>query len=667
LIQYGVLLTFRGSARDGEFWFRQAYDAAKSTNVSNTILVSSLHLGDLYTRMFNLAGADQFLVAGSALAENVSQTREHIMLDLALFGLEGRRDMWSKAFTTILGAERKLKELLEPAFVNALEKGEINDLADRLASLKMSIISPPRGSTSGGSTWRSSLKGGAKSLTASKKQPAKSSSNGTCLLQTNANLGGRVEYESATFERMQLTISEKHGYSLARQRRFAEGHLALEDISHKDLSIEAISARITRAEIQLMEVLQLLNSDPLLCVLSESAISIPNVHGKGLQKTEIEPPKRGRRTRNHSARMSDSLNRFAILLHQARDSIESLFEMACKLCPSTLARVVGLLMSEAQLLSSIICDTNIDQNNLALKTVLLLGKAPKLDCRLTEDRSRSVMYKREQAALEHEAKQQLLSLKQIEWPDRPSVSDDQTTDLTEMISGLNLTTRNSNIHVTPETLLNNIPAGCTVVSIHLSDSKEHFILSKIHAQGCIVVRLPLLKHLPDTDEAPFTFGSAYEELTTIMRLTNETAQAAKGVVDREAKETWWKSRKTLDERLGVFLQNMERCWIGGFTGMFRGFSPNDAVFAKFRATFRQILTKHLPSRKETDVPLELDPRLEDLFLSLTAESADEEHDVADQVEDLIFFALDNFKFHGEQIAIDEVDLDAVLSLQSNNC
>src|SRR5271156_1695560 len=268
------------------------------------------------------------------------------------------------------------------------------------------------------------------------------------------------------------------------------------------------------------------------------------------------------------------------------------------------------------------------------------------------------MYKREQAALEHEAKQQLLSLKQIEWPDQPSSSDDQTEDLTDMISELNLTSQKRNIHVTPETLLTNIPPGCTIVSIHLSDSKEHFVLSKIHAQGCIVVRLPLLKHLPETDEPPFTFDSAYEELTTIIRSTNESAQAARDVVDRQAKQTWWNTRKELDDRLCVFLENMERCWIGGFTGMFRGFSPNDAVFAKFRATFRQILTKHLPSRKETDIPLELDPRLEDLFLSLKAESVEGEDDVADQVEDLIFFALDNFKFHGEQIAIDEVDLDA---------
>lgn len=93
--------------------------------------------------------------------------------------------------------------------------------------------------------------------------------------------------------------------------------------------------------------------------------------------------------------------------------------------------------------------------------------------------------------------------------------------------------------------------------------------------------------------------------------------------------------------------------------MFRGFFPNNDVFAKFRVTFNQILMKHLPSRKEGDAQLELDPRLVDLFLSLKSEREEDNADVADQVEDLLCFALDNFKFHGEQIAIDEVDLDAV--------
>jgi len=81
----------------------------------------------------------------------------------------------------------------------------------------------------------------------------------------------RVEYESVVFSTMQVTIAERKGYSLARQRQFAEAYLALESIGDLDRSgIENLSARITKAKMLLLEVHQLLASDPLLCVLSES-------------------------------------------------------------------------------------------------------------------------------------------------------------------------------------------------------------------------------------------------------------------------------------------------------------------------------------------------------------------------------------------------------------
>jgi hypothetical protein len=58
--------------------------------------------------------------------------------------------------------------------------------------------------------------------------------------------------------------------------------------------------------------------------------------------------------------------------------IESVFERACALCPSTLAPIVGHIMSEARLLSSIISASDIDQNLLALKTIILLGNHLKI-------------------------------------------------------------------------------------------------------------------------------------------------------------------------------------------------------------------------------------------------------------------------------------------------
>lgn len=76
---------------------------------------------------------------------------------------------------------------------------------------------------------------------------------------------------------MQLAISENKAYSLAMQRRFEEGYLAMEGmVGNERPRMETLSAQITKAKILLLEVHQLLDSDPLLCVLSESGTSYRN-------------------------------------------------------------------------------------------------------------------------------------------------------------------------------------------------------------------------------------------------------------------------------------------------------------------------------------------------------------------------------------------------------
>jgi hypothetical protein len=81
----------------------------------------------------------------------------------------------------------------------------------------------------------------------------------------------RVEYDSVTFSRMQVTIAENKAYSLARQRLFEEGYLAMESIQGTEKHVlETLSAKVTKARMLLLDVYQLLESDPLLCVLSES-------------------------------------------------------------------------------------------------------------------------------------------------------------------------------------------------------------------------------------------------------------------------------------------------------------------------------------------------------------------------------------------------------------
>jgi len=112
-------------------------------------------------------------------------------------------------------------------------------------------------------------------------------------------------------------------------------------------------------------------------VLLIVAISIPNVHGKNTKTAVAKTP--GRRSRGRSTKLSTSVNKFQTLLSQAQELVDNNFEHACALCPATISRLVGLLMGEASLLSSVVNESDEDQNILALKIIMLLGFTP-LQC-----------------------------------------------------------------------------------------------------------------------------------------------------------------------------------------------------------------------------------------------------------------------------------------------
>lgn len=170
VVQHGVLLTFRGSPRDGEFWFRQAYDIAKSINSPNAILIATLHLGDLFTRMSSMSNAHEFLSEAAKLADGVERTSDSITMELYFANIHGRKELWNDAFRSILRAENKLRKLLDPEFVNRLEKGEVIDLVDRFTNMRLSVGASTRAASA------ASPKGS--------RRQANHSSIGTCIRES---------------------------------------------------------------------------------------------------------------------------------------------------------------------------------------------------------------------------------------------------------------------------------------------------------------------------------------------------------------------------------------------------------------------------------------------------------------------------------------------------
>jgi hypothetical protein len=229
----------------------------------NGRLVAALRLGDLFTRMAFLPQAHEFFSEVAELSEGIDKTAESVVMDVTFYHLHGKKDLWSDAFRSIARAETKLKRLLEPAMINSLDRCD-GDLSEKVANLRITSGSPLQGSVA--RTPRQSRKSG-KFL----KVPTDGKASRYALSAVI-----RMEYESVTFAKMNVVVAENKGYSLARQKRFEEGHSLIDTIPASDLhGQEGLSAKITRAKILLLEVYQLLQSDPMLCVVSESGITCP--------------------------------------------------------------------------------------------------------------------------------------------------------------------------------------------------------------------------------------------------------------------------------------------------------------------------------------------------------------------------------------------------------
>jgi separase len=210
-----------------------------------------------------------------------------------------------------------------------------------------------------------------------------------------------------------------------------------------------------------------------------------------------------------------------------------------------------------------------------------------------------------------------------------------------------------------------IPKSWTAISIALSDSRNELSITKLEAgHSPFVLRLPLGRNNSiDADEEVFGFEQGHSELLEIIDLANESSHEARNMVGREAKIVWWEERGALNARLRDLLENIEKVWLGGFTGIFSQHPRRPDLLARFQKTFSNILDKYLPSRQKTkrstSPRITLDSRILDLFIGL-GDAADENSDFSEPLTDLLYFVVDVLQFHGELNACDEIDFDSIV-------
>ena len=213
-----------------------------------------------------------------------------------------------------------------------------------------------------------------------------------------------------------------------------------------------------------------------------------------------------------------------------------------------------------------------------------------------------------------------------------------------------------------------IPQSWTAISISISESRQELSITRLQAgHNPFILRLPLGRNNSrDADEEMFGFEEGKAEMLDIIELANESAHDSRELSTKEAKLAWWETRESLDTRLQCLLENIERVWLGGFTGIFSQHMRRPDLLSRFQVSFQNILDKHLPSRRKTkrknmssSPRITLDARVLDLFVGFGDASADD-CDLSEPLMDLLYFVVDILQFHGELNAYAEIDFDSIL-------
>ncbi|TFK38240.1 cysteine peptidase C50 [Crucibulum laeve] len=233
--------------------------------------------------------------------------------------------------------------------------------------------------------------------------------------------------------------------------------------------------------------------------------------------------------------------------------------------------------------------------------------------------------------------------------------------------------------------MKNLPSNWTVIHINVTEDKDTLFVTR--QEGGVEEAIPLIFRVPlrrrrdnsngEDEDEHLGFEDAIEELREIVRLSNEGTKAAVHVKadDEEARVTWWKQRAELDSRMKDLLENIEFCWLGAFkASTILSPRPNltPEALSDLRAAFDRVFQRslHFKDKKpkqrlgahkrntlsQAQLPSQvaLDESLIKCFSTLSPKCKDEE------VEDLVYFILDLYQFHGVPVAIAEVDIVQVV-------
>ncbi|EPX71944.1 separase/separin [Schizosaccharomyces octosporus yFS286] len=391
-----------------------------------------------------------------------------------------------------------------------------------------------------------------------------------------------------------------------------------------------VSLQIAKAKIALSEANMTLRGNPALSTLQDSVVSLPciterqivGVHGKLIAASpniQISKRKQG-----HLNLLREKLK--TILLN-IRLNCELIFFNTFERSSVETCRAVNNLMTFSSIMQSAI--TSLDEKNtLNSVTTSFFMEIP-----------RALGFQRK-----------LVNSK--------SVWQSHSYNESEIVNMISESKSKAPRFEEFEEFINQLPSTWNVISLSINESKEELFVTKLRKEAApLIFRLPLKRHSSQAvDEDVLSFDKAQSAFGKIIAKSNETAQNGKDYTTKQDKESWWKQRRELDSSLAKLLKNIELFWLGGFKGIFSNHKPDMGLFLKFIHQLYDIMRKNL-NFSDLGNTIELSSGILELFVSLGSPDQD---NVDQLLEDLIYFVLDIYQFHGLQFAYDEVDMDQMI-------
>ncbi|KAL8923733.1 MAG: hypothetical protein Q9208_004485 [Pyrenodesmia sp. 3 TL-2023] len=645
LLQVSRLYEQAGMFKEAQYYLERSQKLAATVSATGLAVQSVSYLADVLARSGSHKEADgKFEVASRQFA--LLKEDQHFMeyqTNLAKHYLA--KGQLSAAEQTCVAAEGTCQRLLNPDCLRGsfVEQHDIHALQGQLSQLTVGKDDPcPPG-----------LK---KRAT---KHPAKSSLPIIKTFTATKKSSPDIEAPSLALHQARRSLSSLRILLATQQTKFDRARELLSEAATQFATSEDVVVRaLVSADIHVSRGLEVLNNDPVFCVLHESTVSLPSVASARrpelvalpkatLTKQGRKPAKRGAAGTDNAklqpAAQVNGVGPGAEFL-QAQTETNKVYQLAKSVCATATLHHLSKIMSDISLkLSALhLC---VGQEGSKVTANGLLG---------ITDMASSVPMSRGRLAVQVD--------KALPTGDGLLVWPDAYAEDTKRLNAASETLESSTVH---EQCLDMMPPGWQVLTVSLSRSKGGIQVTRMRSgQGPFVLSLPLDRHSSrDPDEENFGYSQAKAELQDIIKLADNSTHSVQDTSRKGAKSAWWEGRAALDARLKDLLTNMQNMWFGGFQGVFSQWLPARESLSRFQESLNVVLDNHLPSRqglgkKPRSQQVNLDPRVVELFVSLGDPAFFS--DMEEPLMDLLYFVVDILQFTGERNAYDEIDFDAMI-------